>query len=296
MNMKKTVFILLALLFCRQAGVLAKNLQPSSREYKILLKAERFVSAEEGCELFWQLVEKVSTDFGLKTKAYRKEKPDREICFFDTVENDLYRQGFILRLRAEEITRKSENEMLPGLSEAELTLKFRAPELESVQNALIEPASSLNAEYSCEEDLVVKGGAAVIIFSASSKIPGLKRVPAAVEDLFQFFPGMARLGLSAQSKLAMVNNVCIVEKRIQRGAIYFGDKKTKTIFSIWYEKGEKKPFVAEFSFKVDLDSKNRARRIELLEKINSFFVELARRGKFFVNTEKTKTASVYELK
>lgn len=290
--MKKTIFLLLILLFVVSgAAEAAKRAQPEAKEFKILLKADNFSSFEQGCKLFWKLVETVALDHSVKVKNSDKEYPAREICFVDSEKFALYKHGFILRIRSENV--KSSAGRIRIGEDAEMTLKFRASDFESVQIAPVQHAGQYSGEVSYEEDVVVKATAPVSVFSVSSKIfrPGV--IPADFTSLLRFYPGLQKAGFVENLSLRPVNNIFVSERRLRLGELKFGQTKAKTIFSAWYKNGATRPFIAEFSFKVYLQSKNPARRVRDLEKINDFFVDLVKRGQLFVALGQTKTGMIY---
>lgn len=293
--MKKVVILLLVLLaafsFTLEA---AKRNTPEGREYKILLKAQNFVSFNQGCELFWELVESVALDHSVKIKKQNKAYPQREICFIDTADFSLYKHGFMLRLRSEEVSAVEEIRL--G-KDAEMTLKFRASDFESVLIAPVKFDDKLfTGELSTEEDVVVKATAPVSVYSVSSTVYRPGPVPSDLSSLLKYYPDMKKAGFTGNAPLKTVNGIEVAEKRLRLGELKFGDEKVKTIFSAWYKKGQEKPFIAEFSFKVKLKDKNPARRIRSLEQIDRFFVDLVKRGKLFVALGQTKTGLIYQTR
>ncbi|PKL50627.1 MAG: hypothetical protein CVV42_02565 [Candidatus Riflebacteria bacterium HGW-Riflebacteria-2] len=279
--MKKLLLSVLFLLLSCSAAMAQSSTLPDSREYKVLLKAENFASIRKGCELFWELIEKVATDHGFTAKKTVKSSPNREIRFIDSPDFDLNKKGFLLRIRTEK-------------DKSEMTLKFRASDLESAIIAPVEPAKQYGDDVSSEVDIVVKAATPVSIFSKSGKIKNFKRVPDTVKDLQKYYPGLAKANINESFKLTTVNNIVVIEQRILHGTIDFGFDKTKTLFSLWYVKGESTPMVAEFSFKIKTDAylKRVSNRSQNL--IDNFFVDLVRRGKLFISPQQTKTGMIYQ--
>ncbi|MEW6708786.1 MAG: hypothetical protein AB1403_03105 [Candidatus Riflebacteria bacterium] len=289
--MKKLALIVLffSLLGCLTAE--AGRNGPESREYKILLKAENFTSFTKGCELFWELVESVALDHGVKVKKVEKNYPNREICFIDTPDFSLYKKGFMLRLRSEEITRK--NQIRTG-ADAEMTLKFRASDFESTTIAPVKASEKFSNEISFEEDRVVKASEPISVFSVSSTIYRPGDLPVNLDEMLKFYPDMNRAGFQGSPSLDPVNSIFITEKRLRLGEFKFDEVKAKSIFSVWYKKGQSAPLIGEFSFKVELKQKNPAETIRNLEKIDRFFSDLVKRGKLFVAFGQTKTGMIYQ--
>jgi hypothetical protein len=290
--MRKTIFLLLIMLLAFTGlAEAAKRAHPEAKEFKILLKADNFLSFEQGCKLFWKLVESVALDHSVKVKKAEKEYPVREICFIDSRQFALYKHGFILRIRSEDVKNAAGRIEVSG--DAEMTLKFRASDFESVQIAPVQHASQYTGEVSYEEDVVVKATAPVSVFSVSSCIFRPGSIPTDFTSLLKFYPGLQKAGFVENHPLTTVNGIFVSEKRLRLGELKFAETKAKTIFSAWYKKGATKPFVAEFSFKVNLKAKNPARRVRDLEEINKFFVDLVERGKLFIAQGQTKTGLIY---
>ncbi len=266
-----------------------------SVEYKILLKSENFASVKKGCELFWDLVEKVAADHNLTAEKTVKSSPDREICFIDTPNFDLNKKGFILRLRASGINKTRNRDSINFADGAEMTLKFRATDMESALIAPVEPASELGNDVSSEEDIVIKAATPSSIFSRSGKVYRFARTPAYISELLQLYPGLGVAKFNESLKLDLVNNIIVVEQRILHGKIGFSKKPTKALFSVWYKKGETKPMIAEFSFKLKV-KKNPEKFAKKRKIVDAFFIDLVRRGKLFINMAQTKTGMVYQAR
>lgn len=290
--MKRLLVSVVFVLLTFASATARPSAMPESREYKVMLNAENFASVKKGCELFWDLVEKVAADHGFQANKTVKSSPNREICFIDTPGFDLNKSGFLLRIRAESIPKRATG--LLADENAELTLKFRASDLESAMIAPVEPAKEHGDDVSAEVDVVVKAAAPVSIFSRSGKIANFGSVPQNIKELMQLYPRLSIVKLNSSLDLKTVNSLVIIEQRILHGSIDFGRDKVKTLFSIWYKKGESKPMVAEFSFKIKTDpyltrGKERSQNV-----IDKFFVDLVKRGKLFLSPHQTKTGMIYQ--
>jgi hypothetical protein len=288
--MKKMQALLMVLFLLPACLLVAADKGPESKEYKILLKAENFVSFKQGCDLFWELVESVALDHGVKVKKEEKTYTDREIFFADTSDHLFYKRGFMLRFRSELASASSERR------DIEMTLKFRASDFESTQVAPVKAASGLGGEISFEEDVVVKASAPSSVFSVSSSIGSVSELPTNLAAFLKFYPGMARAGFSGNAALEKVNKIVVVEKRLRKGELKISGKKAKTVFSVWYKRGENRPFIAEFSFSIKLDPENPAEKIRRIEAVDKFFVELVKRGKLFAELGHTKTGMIYQAR
>lgn len=279
--MKKLVFLLVLFLLPAFSTSLARSVSyPDSREYKVLLEPENFVSVKKGCELFWALVEKVAKDHGFTAKKEIKTSPDRKIRFIDTQDFGLNKKGFLLRQRTSQ-------------DKDELTLKFRASDVESTMVAPIEPDKEYDDDVSGEIDVVVKLGQPVSIYSRSGKINECRQIPNSVADLLKYYPGMRIVGLKPELELQTVNHITIDEKRILHGKIDFGKSKSKALFSVWYIQDSSTPMIAEFSFKIKTEDYKLTAAKNSINRIDAFFVDLVKRGKLFISPHQTKTGMVY---
>jgi len=271
---------LLLLLACTTLSA-GSSKPPASYEYKILLKPGNFASTERVCRLFWDLVEKVAASHGFTARQKAKSSPEREIRFIDSAAFDLNKKGFLLRIRSEN-------------NRSEMTLKFRSTDLASATAAPVEPAGQYGDDISLEADVAVKMTIPVSIFSRSGRIDNFKQAPNTVSALCEYYPGLARTGLDIALKLVDVNNISIIEHRLLHGTIDFGFDKVKTLFSIWFIKGKSQPIAAEFSFKIKAGKYLKSGKHDAQQQIDSFFVDLVKRGKLFINSQQTKTGMVYQ--
>jgi hypothetical protein len=271
---------LLILLACTTLSADSPKL-PESYEYKVLLKTGNSTSSQKGCELFWELVEKVASDHGFTAKKKDKSSPEREIRFIDSSAFDLNKKGFLLRIRTEK-------------SKSEMTLKFRATDIESAIIAPVEPAKQFGDSVSLESDIAVKAEIPVSIFSKSGRIDSFRQIPNSIGALCKYYPGLAKTGLNEDLELIEVNNISVIEQRLLHGTIDFGFDKVKTLFSIWFIKGKSQPIAAEFSFKIKADKYLKSGKHDAQQQIDSFFVDLVKRGKLFINSQQTKTGMVYQ--
>ena len=269
-----------------------------SSEYKILLKPDFFLNPEDGCNKFWQIAKKVAKKNGLKTKAKDKSYSDRHICFLDSKSHSLYQKGFILRIRGQEIASNTKLADIEVKDDTEMTLKFRSITAKLAVIAPVKPGLAYDSDMKIEEDLGIKLGKISTVFSRSGRIYEPEKIPATVEEIYKYFPEMEKNKFNLSEKLEVVNAVNIIEKRYVTGKLYYGEEKEKikTIFSLWYRKGDNKPFVAEFSFKTSFNERTSKDSSTKRKVINSFFIELAQKSKQILHPKQTKTGSVYQMK
>jgi len=279
--MKRLIKSVLLLLLTCTALSAGSPKPPESYEYKVMLKTGNYVSTRRDCKLFWELVEKAAADHGFTAQTKDKSSPEREIRFIDSTTFDLNKRGFLLRVRTEK-------------DRSELTLKFRTTNLESAITAPVEPAEQYGDDVSLEADITVNATMPVAIFSRSGTIGNFKQVPDSIASLREYYPGIAITGLNDDLKLVNVNNTSVIEQRLLHGSIDFGFDKVKTLFSIWCIRGDSQPMAAEFSFKIKTDRYLKSGNHSAQQQIDTFFADLVKRGKLFINSQQTKTGMVYQ--
>jgi hypothetical protein len=279
--MKRPILsVLLLILACNVLSATSSTV-PESCEYKILLKTGNYTYTTNECGLFWELVEKVAADNGFIARRKAKSSSEREIRFIDSAAFDLNKKGFLLRIRTDK-------------NRSEMTLKFRSTDIESAISAPVEPANEYGDDVSLETDLTVKAAMPVHVFSRSGRIDNIEQVPDTIGALREYYPGLARTGLNDDLKLINVNNVSVIEQRLLHGTVDFGFDKVRTLFSIWHIKGESQPMAAEFSFKIKTDKYLKSGNHSAQQQIDTFFADLVKRGKLFINSQQTKTGMVYQ--
>src|SRR5882757_6313754 len=103
------------------------------REYKILLRPERFIRPER-LEEYWKIVHGIAKEYGVKvtTNENAFNRMIREVLFYDTPEFDLYKNAFILRKRT------FYKDGWPEVDH-ELTVKYRHKEMEMAAAVDVHP-------------------------------------------------------------------------------------------------------------------------------------------------------------
>ena len=119
------------------------------REYKILLKPDRFTS-KHGFLEFWEAAHKTLKQLDLKVDVdhHAFDSQVREVLFYDTPEFDLYNNHFILRKRT------FYDQGWPRDSH-ELTFKFRAPDLKAAAAVDVHPQLGGHDEIKFKEELLL---------------------------------------------------------------------------------------------------------------------------------------------
>lgn len=221
----------------------------SSREYKVILKRERFAGPREVVSDlildFWKTFQ--SAIEGLVPGAsgkLDKWEDDRLIRFFDTSDKGLLGEFLILRERSEFGTGKDRT----------LTLKFRSPDRFLSQGPDVAAAADFSDDLKFEEDLKLPYRS---LYSRSNKIAITDG--AAWPDLGAaagFFPGLARSlpNFSPEIPLSLVNGKAHRELVVKGAKLLLGDNpevKSSCALILWYSADDeslKLPEIVEFSF------------------------------------------------
>lgn len=267
----------------------------TSREYKLMLNADRFKDRDDGSDAFWDLVAALVEKQGGEAKKKIEEKP-RRVWYLDTPGFELRQAGFVLRLREE----------MEETKRFKLTLKCRHADryLSASQNVAAGAAVD-EAETKFEEDILRQS---VSKFSHSTSIrmadrPGLKTLA----EVRAIFPGLDGSNIDQDTPIVAVNNFEAYEIKRETGKLNFGEKpKVKPCLSFWYlpNQTEGYPLVAEFSFDYDVLDDEMERLTEhpdqlerfplaVVQAADTFFNALQRHPGWFDFAGTTKTAFAY---
>ena len=264
----------------------------TSREYKLILNADRFKDRQQGTEAFWELIECLVEKLGGKAGKKAKEE-ERQTYYLDTVGLALYQQGFILRVREEQ----------PDVSK--ITLKYRHTDryLSASQDLF---STDEKNKYKFEEDILANASSK---FSHSVSIK--KKKPWSVEneiktidDVIKLFPGLKVLDSCNNAKIRIVNDFKAHEIAYELGYIDFdqGQTKIKAVLNFWYlDKKERFPLIVEFSFGYDaltngaVPNQLEQFSIEIVEKTHLLFKTLNKQVGWVSELAMTKTSYAYQI-
>ncbi|MGZ6195917.1 MAG: hypothetical protein ACXWML_11900, partial [Candidatus Binataceae bacterium] len=116
----------------RETGEFGPEAQIHYREYKLLLKPERFAD-EDGFHKFYKHAHRVAKGLGIHLEKSEKHEPHlREVVLYDTPHFKLYTDGFILRKRT--FFKKGHPE--PNF---ELTIRYRNPDAKAASAVDMHP-------------------------------------------------------------------------------------------------------------------------------------------------------------
>jgi len=263
------------------------------REYKILLRPERFTSPQAFKD-FWQVVRGVA-----KECEVRLEQADnafvnqvREVLFFDTPSYSLYNNHFIVRLRT------LYHEGWP-VGTPELTVKFRHPEFDRAAAVDVRPALAGETRIKFKEELLPlkdRLGEIRSIFSHNS-ILGLPRetMNFALENITHAFPAFRVVESQGAAPIALVNDMAVEEVQVNVGLAHFGHRYNgKTTIAVWRSRKLEQPVCGEFAFQCKFN-KSEDLDADVLAKADRFHKAVQMKAADWVLLGTTKTAMVYGL-
>jgi hypothetical protein len=266
-------------------------------EAKIILKGDRFVSAETFGQ-FAKLVKRAAAnaDVDFSRKGFKDLRPRiREVLFMDTADFRLYNNAFILRRRQDYVDGFA-------VGDPEIVFKFRHPDLQKASEVDVRP--NLAGEYKVKfkaEALPLKHeiGGLRMLYSHNVEFP-LSAVHEAEREsmptLLHVLPALKILRTSETDHIELVNATAVEEVLQDIGMLDFGKGMTaKADVSVWRTRGDQKQLVGEFAFQVKAERRNELHAIAL-KRAEQFFVALQYAAQDWLALGTTKTGAVYRLK
>ncbi len=263
------------------------------REYKILLRPERFTSAQAFKD-FWHAAKRVAKEFDVKLEEdeHAFASQVREVLFFDTPAFDLYNNHFIVRLRT------PYREGWPS-GTPELTVKFRHPDFDAAAKVDIRPALAGQTRIKFKEELLPlpdRLGELRSIFSHNAVL-ALPReaMNLALRNITHAFPAFREIEARGDVPIELVNDMAVEEVQVNVGLMHFGHHYTgKTTIAVWRSRKLEQPVCGEFAFQCKFRKSDDVHAMTL-EKAGEFHKNLQEVGADWVLLGTTKTALVYGL-
>ena len=263
------------------------------REYKILLRPERFYAPERFKD-YWHAVHEIARECGVhvETNEHAFHRQIREVLFYDTPDFDLYRNAFILRKRT--FYRDGWPER-----DHELTVKFRHVDFETAANVDIHPRLEGRSEIKFKDEVLplkneIGGMRSLYSHNCVLVSPDIV-LNQGLEDISRVFPAMAKIDVSPKTKIDLVNNVAVEEVQVDPGHFDFGHGlAAKATIAIWRNRASETSLVGEFAFQAkfhrldEIHAKARARS-------EKFFRAVQTHAPEWVQLGTTKTAMVYGI-
>ncbi len=263
------------------------------REYKILLKPDRFATAH-GFKEFFKLVRHAAAELDI---ALFRDHVDleahqiREVVFFDTPKFDLYNQAFILRKRT-----LYKNGLAVG--DPELALKYRHIDVDTAARVDVRPGVDGKYRVKFKEELLPlrdRIGSMRSLFSHNSVL-GVSEVHAgfSIKNVVNTFPALRQVEMAGR-KIDLVNHVAVEEVLADLGELHFGHGlRAKANVASWRRLADDKPFIGEFAFQCRFV---RADELHKKAKVRSeeFFKQFQKTASDWVEPGVTKTSLVYGM-
>jgi len=265
------------------------------REFKVMLKAADFdQTIDREVRDYWKLARRVAGE--LEINIHRNEtemEPHyRDIVFLDTPRFDLYRQGFMLRVRRP----------YAGLDPAptyELTLKFRGPDIARAWKMDLSPARGISGRTKFKEELLLvpsQLGGMRSIFSHTCQLKERSEpIGTTFRDFIKIFPHLKTLDIKPSTKIAPAVKVPVQEVLFELGFFGFrGAKTAKVDMAIWRSPATKKILIGEFAYETHFEHYGRMHPVPTLRSERLYRL-LQRDTGSWVELGTTKTALYYGL-
>ncbi len=226
-----------------------------SREYKVMLKEERFVGLQadllERAGEFWNAFQGSIQDIVLATEGnLKKIKKQRSIRFYDSKDHHLNKNSYVFRERVDLSTRKRE-----------VTLKFRHQDRYISQGRDMAVSDVENGEPKLEEDIKLPF---IKLYSFSTKQP-IKdgKILNKMKDPGKLYPDLqGRLKLYQKNEPIYIVGDFTAREFVVTGATFQIGKdplvEAECALVAWYDEAgdEDRPIVVEFSFRYKNNDEN----------------------------------------
>lgn len=266
------------------------------REFKILLKAEDFDPNDLEAEIhdYWKLARRVAGQLLINVRRSKREtEPQyRDVSFLDTPKFDLYRKGYMLRVR------RPYEGAEPGKS-FELTLKFRGPDVARAEGIDLSAGEGYSGRTKFKEELLLVSaqlGGMRSIFSHTCQIKGVTRpIGRSLGDFTKIFPHLGTLGLRAGTTIAPAAPTAVQEVLYELGELGFrGAKTAKVNMAVWRNPTTKKILIGEFAYETHFRHYGRLHPAPKLRSERLYRI-LQRETGAWVELANTKTSLYYGL-
>ena len=277
----------------KEAGEFGPEEQIHYREYKLLLKPERFAD-EDSFHKFYKHTHHVAKKIGIDLEKSQKHEPHlREVVFYDTPHFKLYTDGFILRKRT--FFKKGRPE--PNF---ELTIRYRNPDAKAAAAVDMHPLLPCIYTIKFKEEILqlhdsLAGMRMLYANGCELDTPNVV-LTQQFEIISQVFPALQRVrSANPKATLTIVNDTTVDETLVHLGEMDFGGKaQCKMSVAVWRNRSTGRDMIAELGYQLKFEGlaslHHKAR--DLSEK---FFREIQLECGDWVALGTTKTAMVYGL-
>ena len=232
-----------------ETGVVELADQIHYREYKLLLKPERFTD-EDGFHKFYKHLHHVAKNIGAHLKKSEKHEPHvREVVFYDTPHFKLYTDGFILRKRT--FFKKGHPD--PNF---ELTIRYRHPDAKAAAAVDMHPLLPSIYTIKFKEEILQMhdklGGMRMLYANGCELDTPNVILTQRFEIISQIFPALQKVrSANPKATMGIVNDVTVDETLVHLGEIDFGGKaQCKASVAMWRNRSIDRDMIAEFSYQL----------------------------------------------
>jgi hypothetical protein len=226
----------------------------TSREYKVLLRANRFQGDHAGlgqpATAFWQGFRQAVREVALDADGRLAVGERRLIRFHDTSDRRLARNAYVLRERIDRAT-----------GQREVTLKFRHPDRYLAASRDVTPASPREARTKFEEDIKAPFQG-LYSHSTTQRIGGSKKLNR-MDDSGRLFPGLPRQldHYDEGEAIAPVGSLTLLELVLSGTQVRISNRpkvEAECALIVWYDAAgdQHSPEVVEFSFRYGDDDED----------------------------------------
>ncbi len=219
----------------------------TSREYKVMLKAALFRERKEEVARFMEEVSQVAARHEIKLYGKLATSRDQTVCFLDTPDFTLRKNGVVLRKR-----------QIIDTGEFQFTLKFRSKDRYVAQGLDLSSDKRFKSKPKFEEDIAAvfrsRFSQSSTITLRDSELPFDGQHPRSIDDASSLFPFLSALRhddrtLSLKTNLKIVNGLTAYERVYSGWQIRLSNKKASVAVILWTTGRKGRPLVAEFSFR-----------------------------------------------
>jgi len=265
------------------------------REFKVLLKAADFdESIESEVRDYWKLARRVAGELLINVRrAEREREPHyRDIVFLDTPDFDLYRGGYMLRVRRPYLGAKPAKVY-------ELTLKVRGSDIARAANVDMTPAKGHAGRVKFKEELLLVSselGGMRSVFSHTCQLPDQSApIGKRLSDFAAIFPILRTLGPKLSTPIAPAAPAPVQEVLYDLGVFGFrGAKTAKVNMAVWRDPHTEKILIGEFAYETHFKHYGRLNPVPKLRSERLYRL-LQRETGAWVDLGTTKTALYYGL-
>lgn len=282
-------FVVLFVLALLSASTVAEDGSPEldSKEYKILLRVDRFSNQPRGVREFWSGVVAVAREVSVPVHGSMTKRKERLVCFLDTKEFDLRQEfGYVFRIRTpleSDGTKKKRKK---------ITLKYRGRNIEAASSVNVSSTAGKKKRRveKLEED-IVPPHVSRFSHSGSAELKNTRQFKS-IRNLADAFPGLKHLPIQDE-KVRVVNGFRAHEVKIEGARITLnGDHAAEASFTFWHDrKLDGCLLAAEFSYTYEA-----GRQVPAMVEQNAdrLFAEIQTQLEEWVDqNSRTKTQMVY---